>query len=367
MLFTGRDIRKLKVFWVTLLFYSVVTSASGAEPRRVAITIDDLPWVEFAISSEASVRVRHRRLVAALERHSSKAIGFVNEDKLYREGKLEPARRQMLADWLSHGFDLGNHTYGHLGLHATPIADYEQAIAQGEAVLRPLMQRYGEHPRWFRHPYLQAGRDDVVRARLESFLAKHDYRIAPVTIDNGDWIFARAYVNALNSRNKAQAASLRKSFIGYIQAKFSYYEQQSKRLFGREIPQVLLLHASALNADVMDELLTRLRKRGYAFATLDEVLEDAAYRHIDGYRGGAGISWMHRWAMAENRPRTFYEGEPEVPADVMALAGVDSEKLRVRLPGHSNPLANEPAVCVFQRLSKSMKACAVCTDAGWPS
>ena len=87
----------------------------------------------------------------------------------------------------------------------------------------------------------------------------------------------------------------------------------------------MLLHASALNAAAMDELLQRVEKRGYTFVTLDEALRDPAYAHADGYRGGAGISWMHRWAMAEQRPRVFYEGEPEVPADVMALAGVDSE------------------------------------------
>jgi peptidoglycan/xylan/chitin deacetylase (PgdA/CDA1 family) len=299
--------------------------AAAVEPRRVAVTIDDLPWVEFNQSTPAEVRARHLHLVDALSRHDSKAIGFVNEDKLYVDGVVQPGRSRMLKDWLQRGLDLGNHTYGHVGLHATPIEDYEQAILGGETVLRPLMQMHAKKLQWFRHPYLQAGRDDAVRARLDHFLAGHGYRIAPVTIDNGDWIFARAYINALNAGDSALAESLRARFIVYIEAKFDYYEQQSKRLFGREIPQVLLLHASALNAAAMDELLRRLRKRGYVFATVEEVLEDPAYAHDDGYRGGAGISWMHRWAMAEKRPRVFYDGEPEVPADVMALAGVDSE------------------------------------------
>jgi peptidoglycan/xylan/chitin deacetylase (PgdA/CDA1 family) len=311
---------------LALLAGAILTNpATAAEPRRVAITVDDLPWVEFNQSTPAEVRARHLHLIDALARHRSKAIGFVNEDKLYRDSTLQTARRQMLDDWLQRGLDLGNHSFGHVGLHATPIADYEQAILRGEEVLRPLMQQHGHALQWFRQPYLQAGRDDAVRNRLDGFLAAHGYRIAPVTIDNGDWIFARAYVNALNARDAQLAANLRARFIGYIEAKFDYYEQQSKRLFGREIPQVLLLHASALNAAAMDELLRRIEKRGYTFVTLDEALHDPAYAHANGYRGGAGISWMHRWAMAEQRPRVFYEGEPEVPADVMALAGVDSE------------------------------------------
>lgn len=294
-------------------------------PRQVVITVDDLPWVEFPLSTTAEVAARHKKLLAALARQRSQAIGFVNEDKLYQQGTLVPARRQMLEDWLRAGLSLGNHTYGHVGLHAAPIADYEQAILRGESELRPMLAAHGQAPVWFRHPFLQAGQEDADRQRLDRFLAGLGYRIAPVTIDNGDWIFARAYVKALNAGEASLAATLRSRFIAYIEAKFQYYEQQSKRLFGREIPQILLLHASALNADSMAELLERLRRRGYEFVRLEDVIEDPAYAHADGYRGRAGISWMHRWAMAERQPKVFYEGEPAVPADVLVLAGVSGE------------------------------------------
>lgn len=52
---------------------------------------------------------------------------------------------------------------------------------------------------------------------------------------------------------------------------------------------------------------------------------DPAYRHADGYRGRAGISWLHRWAMAEKKPKVFYEGEPAVPQHVLDIAGVEGE------------------------------------------
>jgi peptidoglycan/xylan/chitin deacetylase (PgdA/CDA1 family) len=317
---------------VALVGISLLSSASveaggrqPTPPRRVVITVDDLPWVEFALSTPAEVAARHRKLIDALSRQRSQAIGFVNEDKLYQHDALVPARRQMLEDWLRAGLSLGNHTYGHRGLHSTAIADYEQAILRGESELRPLMAAYGAAPVWFRHPFLQAGQEAAARQRLADFLARRGYRIAPVTIDNGDWIFARAYVQALNAGDQVLATSLRDRFIAYIEAKFKYYEQQSKRLFGREIPQILLLHASALNADSMDELLRRLRRRGYEFVSMEDVIDDPAYAHADGYRGRAGISWMHRWAMAEQQPKVFYQGEPAVPADVLALAGVSGE------------------------------------------
>jgi hypothetical protein len=46
---------------------------------------------------------------------------------------------------------------------------------------------------------------------------------------------------------------------------------------GASYPQTLLLHASALNADTIDDLARRFTSRGYAFVTLDRALEDPAY------------------------------------------------------------------------------------------
>jgi peptidoglycan/xylan/chitin deacetylase (PgdA/CDA1 family) len=297
-----------------------------AEPRRsITITIDDLPWVEFARSTPAEVAERHARLVEALAREKTRAIGFVNEDKLERDGAVDPARVAMLADWLRAGLTLGNHTYGHPSLHRVSIQDYEKAIVRGEAVTRPLLASNGGKLEWFRHPFLQAGRDDETRNRLARFLAERGYRIAPVTVDNGDWIYARAYVDALNAGNGKLARRIRSDFLDYMERKLAFYEKASRDLFAREIPQILLLHANALNADTFADLSARMKRRGYRYIALAEAVADPAYGHADAYRGGAGISWIHRWAMAEGKPKDFYAGEPEVPRWILDLAGVDGE------------------------------------------
>lgn len=50
---------------------------------------------------------------------------------------------------------------------------------------------------------------------------------------------------------------------------------------------------------------------------------DAAYQRADGYYGKWGPSWIHRWVMAEKRPKSFFAGEPPVPKCVMEMAGVE--------------------------------------------
>jgi peptidoglycan/xylan/chitin deacetylase (PgdA/CDA1 family) len=42
----------------------------------------------------------------------------------------------------------------------------------------------------------------------------------------------------------------------------------------REPPQILLIHASQMNADMMPELLAMFRRRGYSFISLDRALAD---------------------------------------------------------------------------------------------
>jgi len=111
------------------------------------------------------------------------------------------------------------------------------------------------------------------------------------------------------------------SYLDYMTRVVAYYEQQSVALFGREIPQVLLLHANALNAEMFDALAEMLKRRGYRFVSLDRVLADPAYRSEDRYTGPAGITWLHRWALTQGKRSPFFGGEPTVPEESAKRAG----------------------------------------------
>ncbi|MEO8028330.1 MAG: hypothetical protein ABI823_17740, partial [Bryobacteraceae bacterium] len=65
-------------------------------------------------------------------------------------------------------------------------------------------------------------------------------------------------------------------------------------------------------------MLDTMRKRGYAFISLDRALADDAYRTPDLYAGDAGISWLHRWSIELKRPMDL-RNEPDPPAWLFAL------------------------------------------------
>ncbi len=298
--------------------------------RRITVTIDDLPWQRIAKTAPEALPTRHTALLDQLRQGGVPVVGFVNEDKLEVDGVAQAERLAMLEAWLDAGYELGNHTYGHVDLHQVGIPAYRQAIMDGERVLRPMLARRGQTPRWFRHPYLRAGRTPEDKAAIADFLGEHGYRIAPVTVDNGEWVWAFAYERVLDERpdtpeRAALLERLRLGYVPYMLNKIDYYEQQSQALLGYNLPHIWLLHANALNADAYAALIRGVERRGYRFVTLDEAMRDPAYAREDGYRGRYGPSWLHRWAMAEKKPKEFYSGEPVVPPWVLALAGVESE------------------------------------------
>ncbi|HEL5052458.1 TPA: polysaccharide deacetylase family protein [Stenotrophomonas maltophilia] len=313
-----------------LLLLSLAVHAAEVD-RRIAVTIDDLPWARLDTLLPADLQTRHAALMAQLRQADVPVVGFVNENKLEVDGQVQPARVQMLRDWLDAGYGLGNHTYSHMDLNAQGVAAFQQDFLRGEQVLRPLLAELGQRPQWMRHPYLRAGRTAEDRAAMDGFFRDHGYRVAPVTVDNGEWVWAFAYANVMNEQppsaaREATLARLHKGYVPYMLNKLDYYERQSQALLGYALPQVWLMHANELNAATFAELVAATRRRGYRFITLEEAMRDPAYaRGAEGYNGRYGPSWLHRWAMAENKPKDFYAGEPVVPAWVMTLAKVDSE------------------------------------------
>jgi peptidoglycan/xylan/chitin deacetylase (PgdA/CDA1 family) len=306
---------RLNVAVAALLLASAV--ASGQQPdkpdRRIAVTMDDLPIVTSAADEQVRADFVFD-LLNAIFRQKLPVIGFVNEGKLRIDGKESQQRVGYLRQWIAAGLELGNHTFSHKDLHQVPADEFERDILNGETVTRALLQKTDRPIRYFRHPYLHTGTSKEVRDRIDAFLKQHGYLVAPVTIDNSDYVFAAAYDRAVLKEDSGQMRRIIEAYLKYMDAVFGYYEKQSLAIMGREIPQTLLLHANALNGRALDSLAIMLRGRGYRFVPLPEALEDPAYQTNDTYYGPSGISWLHRWALTQGRDKSIFAGEPVVPA-----------------------------------------------------
>ena len=297
-------------------------NGQAGRARLMAITIDDLPTVSVLGDDLGRAERTTRDLVAAISKTGVPAIGFVNERKLETGGTVDSRRVALLQQWIDAGLDLGNHSYSHPDLHLTDIAAFEADVARGEPVTRRLMTEAGRQLRFFRHPFLHTGRTKEIRHRFQAFLKSRGYLVAPVTVDNYDYIFAAAYDRAIEAGDAALARKVRDEYVGYMDAVVAFYDRQAPAIVGRDITHTLLMHAHALNAAAFESLVAKLRARGYRFVTLGQALADPAYASADEYFGPAGISWLHRWGLTKGYKGATFAGEPVVPKWVNDAAGI---------------------------------------------
>ena len=276
-------------------------SAQNAPQREIALTFDDLPAAGANAMTGAEIVEMTSKLLGTLRDQKVPAVGFVNERKLYKFGEVD-ARIKALSMWPEYGFELGNHTFSHASLNKVGLKAWEEEIVRGETVTRMLLAEHHMELRYFRHPYLDSGRDLETRRQAEAFLVERGYRIAPVTMDAWDWMYAGVYEDARRRGDTALQQKLVDSYHEYTNQVFDYYEKFSKDLIGYEPRQILLLHGNWLEADHVAELLDLLRKRGYKFITLQDALSDVAYSLPDEYVGEEGTSWIDHWAITRGHP-----------------------------------------------------------------
>lgn len=307
------------------LLISTMCFSQQADKYKIAVTIDDLPLQKIDYYKQEELEKVFNKLVSEVKLQKVYAIGFVIENKLNTNGSTDKAKEKLIENWLNAGIDLGNHTYSHLSANKVTVAEYEEEIVKGEKTVKKLLQEKGKELKYFRHPFLNTGLSLEVRDEINSFLANRGYTIAPVTLDNSEWIFASAYEKAYNSNDNEMMKKIGDEYLSYMKKKIEYYEGRSIVLFGRNISHVLLIHANRLNSEYYGALIGMIKNMNYEFVSLDEALKDEAYKTKENFVKNAGISWIDRWALAMGKKRDFFAGDIRCPEYIMKYANIESE------------------------------------------
>jgi peptidoglycan/xylan/chitin deacetylase (PgdA/CDA1 family) len=225
--------------------------------RVVAVTVDDLPWVG---PREGTIGERLRDLAAQLTSREVPAYGFVTGGK--------PGLAHVRA-WTDAGLRLGNHSYSHERFSQRSLEEMLADFARCDDVVKETLG-VDISREWLRYPFLDHGHTpQKVRGMAPALRGRKG--IAHVSLDTADYLIARAYPRA---KDRDAVAAI---YVEHVLDCAAHFESLSRRLYGREIPLVLLMHANQLNAERAGEVLDALAARGYRFASLDEVCRDAVY------------------------------------------------------------------------------------------
>ena len=250
--------------WIALALVAAAMPVAAAPPIRIAVTIDDLPVHGPLPPGQSRVDVARRTIAALRTAGLPPTWGFVNAVQVERE----PASAPVLAMWRQAGFPLGNHTYSHADLDAVGAAAFEQDIAAGEPLI--IAQMSGWNWRWLRFPYLNEGKNPADRLAVRGYLAQHGYRIAPVTMSFGDYLWNPPYARCLAAHDAAGIATLKRTYL--------VAAEQALPTDGRaHSPYVLLMHIGAFDAHMLPQLLALYRRHNVRFVSLEEATRDPIY------------------------------------------------------------------------------------------
>jgi peptidoglycan/xylan/chitin deacetylase (PgdA/CDA1 family) len=206
----------------------------------------------------------NRRVLRALAHNGAKAVGFVNEDKIFRRGEGH-LRREILASWLDAGHELGNHTACHRKLAQETLEEFRRDVVEGEKTVNALLvERGGGRMRFFRYPYFNLGTAEQ-REPAREFLRKRGYATVGATIDPRDWEFNARLHEARMGRDGAEMGRIRAAFLRQLGG-------QLVAANGKSGGEILILHMCTLTAECVGEILRLARQSGYDFWPLGVLL-----------------------------------------------------------------------------------------------
>jgi peptidoglycan/xylan/chitin deacetylase (PgdA/CDA1 family) len=290
---------------LTLLSFtpqSLVNAQKRGSERSLAIGFVSIPPTDRTAFAPKDADATTRLIIAKLKHHKVPALGFVTGGQIWDGEKFYPVRANMVRMWSEAGLEVGIGNFRHIWFYQTPYDDYVSGVEKNEAVVRKLLGEKSGQLRYFSYPYLNTGKNAADRDKFEQWLSARGLRSVKYTIDNQEWMYSYAYDMARIDNDLNTMNEIRVSFLRYMDRMFDHYEGYSQQLFGRDIPQTMVLTPSRLVADTADEFFGMIRKRGYRFVRMSDALSDEAYQMPENMFGNFGNSWMERWTHAQGRP-----------------------------------------------------------------
>ena len=291
--------RALFVFALGLLLAAcaAVPDAPAPDPKRIALTFDDVPRNAGAFLTEDE---RTTRLIDGLERAGvEQAAFFVTTGNLGQT----TGGAERIARYIAAGHVLANHTHSHPHLSEVSadafLADIDRASAW-------LAQQPSNRP-WMRYPYLDEGRDDrAKREAVRAGLAARGLSNGIVTIDASDWHYDDLATQAKAAGQPIDMAALGELWVESHVQSAEFNDDLARRVLGRSPAHVMLLHEADVTALYVADLVAALRANGWSIITADEAFADPLAKMLPDVPSAQGtITEMVAWERGFPAPRWY--------------------------------------------------------------
>jgi peptidoglycan/xylan/chitin deacetylase (PgdA/CDA1 family) len=286
-----------------LAFASTAPAAPKPEPKRIALSFDDVPRRPGAFFTPEQ---RTLGILSGLSAAGVRgAVFFVTTGNLDKpDGKGGEERIMMYS---GAGHLIANHSHAHRRLSQVSAGEYLEDVDRAAAWLR---NRPGYRP-WFRYPFLDEGRaDKAKRDAVRAGLAKRGLMNGYVTADGADWNLEALTVAAGEADKHMDMQTLRDLYVETMVGAANFYDGLARKTLGRSPAHMLLLHETDLAALFLPALVEALRRDGWQIIGPDEAYADPIARALPDPPSAQGtrieaMAWQKglpapRWYEREN-------------------------------------------------------------------
>lgn len=253
-------------------------------PSRVAVTIDDLPYVMPSRTSPEDGLRYTNQITAVLQEHGIVATGFAVGQH------INPQSRPALQAFADAGHTIGNHGWSHPDYGTLTRDAFFEETRRTDDVLEPWMGVQ----RFYRFPFLREGETEAAKAAATEVLSELGYQNVPVTIDNDEWQFNADYVAALEDGNTKAAAIIAQNYLTHMKERTVFFQNLAIEELGSDVDHILLIHLNRINADHLGKLLDWYDAQGWVFIPVEEAMMHPFYARPDIYTGPHGLSQIER-------------------------------------------------------------------------
>jgi len=253
-----------------------------ARSQSIALTFDDGPDMSDEIGMTAAQR--NEAILAALRAEKIKSVLFVT-----RTDKDE-RRIALVAEWGLQGHLIGNHTATHpnFGDNNTSLRAFEAELLQCEAALGTLPG----YTKLFRFPYLKEGDTRAKRDGFREFLQSSGYRQGRVSVDTSDWYYSQRLRARLARDPTADRGAYRDAYLEHLYDRAAYYDGLSRRVLGRSVKHVMLMHHNLINALFLPDVIRMFQDKGWRIIDAADAFADPVYEmQPDILPAGESVLW----------------------------------------------------------------------------
>jgi uncharacterized protein (TIGR02246 family) len=132
-------------------------------------------------------------------------------------------------------------------------------------------------------------------------------------------------VTARRAGGEDKLAGIAEDYLAALRLSIRHHERTGDRLFDRELPQILLLHANEVGAALGDRLFSWLTESGHRFVPVDELLADPVFDMPHSFVGPAGYGLWDRLASEQRASKARDEVRAHIDSQIAAWNRGDLE------------------------------------------